>query len=1087
VATLPTTGLQGWYDASDASTFSFSSGVVVSQWRDKSAGAHHFNGGALTRNGTQNGLTTVVATGGASMKASAPMTTVTDNFAIFAVCKRTGGPSDYSLPFFNGEPSFNGYGPAVRANGTTGFLRGAIAWHSSSTADDGGLNIHTLERVAGTWGHYVNGVSTSASGATGAPNGPNLEASIPDTDHTFSGDLCEFVVYDRALTTVERQQVETYLTDKWIGGGAGPTPVSTSRTTTWNVAFGGPKVGLGRDTTVGTGNSITSTTTLSFTHGAVAPSETLIVAIGSDNTTNATLPTVSSITKDGSESGSWVLIGNVNSSSSGSAGGVRGFLYAITATVPWAAGSKTITFSAAVVAKAAEARTFYGVTTTPRGTNPSGTTNGAGVSVAGTPTATTSGTAPITGDLVVGVAVNEATTAPSVDSDTSNGAWVGFGSGAAGNTGTALTSAAVRGQYKIVTAGGNQTLDPTCSGDSGVAVVALVPQQLATITANRTTTWNVAVTGAATQVTASRSTNWYVGTTLWKGVGVVPEGHVTADNALLNVSWFYDWASYSISGHEDDTSGNVQYVPMMWGDWENDTRWGVGGLGGPPSTSIGSASILLGFNEPDDGAQSNMSVGRALELWPLLEATGARLGSPAASALNTSWLASFMAGASGYIPRVDFICLHDYPGWGGHTLSGLADYIDYTYATYHKPIWLTEVSNLSGDPAYNAALIPQVMSMLSTRPFVERVGWFSARENGGYPGCRLVENTGVLTVAGTAYASYPSRIGSTTPVTVNRSTTWNVAAPLTSVSASRTTTWANRAPVATATRTTTWTVRTEVKPSRTTTWSTRTVATATRTTTWSTLTTVATATRTTSWAVRAQVLPTRTTTWGVLTSVTAATRTTTWAVRAQVLPSRTTTWAVLNPPGVVSAARTTTWSTSGPIATVSRTTTWAVLRPVVGTASRTTTWAVRSEVAVVRTSTWVVLSPRTVGRTTTWAVLSSNGVAVSRTTTWEVQQSITRGCTTTWTVLAPMALVIAARTTLWTVRVRANASRTTTWEVLPSVPSSGGDYLVLHPDTVMYLGTRQIKALYKDQSLAWSVTPTTLAAQGGSGALSLEE
>jgi len=86
-----------------------------------------------------------------------------------------------------------------------------------------------------------------------------------------------------------------------------------------------------------------------------------------------------------------------------------------------------------------------------------------------------------------------------------------------------------------------------------------------------------------------------------------------------------------------------------------------------------------------------------------------------------------------------------------------------------------------------------------------------------------------------------------------------------------------------------------------------------------------------------------------------------------------------------------------------------------------------------------------------------------------------------------MALVIAARTTLWTVRARANASRTTTWEVLPSVPSSGGDYLVLHPDTVMYLGTHQIKALYKDQSLAWSVTPTTLAAQGGSGALSLEE
>ena len=38
---IPTSGLQLWLDADDATTFSYSSGSVVSQWRDKSGGEHH--------------------------------------------------------------------------------------------------------------------------------------------------------------------------------------------------------------------------------------------------------------------------------------------------------------------------------------------------------------------------------------------------------------------------------------------------------------------------------------------------------------------------------------------------------------------------------------------------------------------------------------------------------------------------------------------------------------------------------------------------------------------------------------------------------------------------------------------------------------------------------------------------------------------------------------------------------------------------------------------------------------------------------------------------------------------------------------
>ena len=213
--------------------------------------------------------------------------------------------------------------------------------------------------------------------------------------------------------------------DNWNVGTYAPvttTPVSASRVTTWNVAAAAvPKVGLGADTTAGSGTSTSSGTSLTVNHGVVDVGETLVVGVVADNVTNATLPTISSITKAAGETNNWVLIGSVDSSTATAGGGVRGMLYAITATVRWAAATQTITLSTAITAKAAVSRTFYGVTTTARGTVPSGTTGAAGVSTSGAPTATTAGTAIVAGDLVLGLAATESTTIPGLDSDTLNG------------------------------------------------------------------------------------------------------------------------------------------------------------------------------------------------------------------------------------------------------------------------------------------------------------------------------------------------------------------------------------------------------------------------------------------------------------------------------------------------------------------------------------------------------------------------------------------------------------------------------------------------------------------------------------------
>lgn len=218
-SSIPTSGLLGWWDADDATTFTYSSSTVVSQWRDKSGNNHHLGQSTTSaqpnRNGTQNSRTTVVFDGSDDTlgTATGPISTVVDNMTMFAVCRRTAGSTTVSVPFYNGNTGADGYGIAVRANsGNVGFLRGALAWHSSSTADPGIHGVYALTRTSGTWTVHLNGTALSGFTTTGAPNRPSQNCRV---DSSFGGAVAELLFYDRALNTTERQQVESYLKTKW--------------------------------------------------------------------------------------------------------------------------------------------------------------------------------------------------------------------------------------------------------------------------------------------------------------------------------------------------------------------------------------------------------------------------------------------------------------------------------------------------------------------------------------------------------------------------------------------------------------------------------------------------------------------------------------------------------------------------------------------------------------------------------------------------------------------------------------------------------------------------------------------------------
>ena len=83
----------------------------------------------------------------------------------------------------------------------------------------------------------------------------------------------------------------------------------------------------------------------------------------------------------------------------------------------------------------------------------------------------------------------------------------------------------------------------------------------------------------------------------------------------IDVSWFYTCSP----GSQGITAPiGVTFVPMIWGSADVTTA--------NLDLVKTEGSILLGFNEPDNASQANLSPQQALAMWPQLVATGMRLG-----------------------------------------------------------------------------------------------------------------------------------------------------------------------------------------------------------------------------------------------------------------------------------------------------------------------------------------------------------------------------------------------------------------------------------------------------------------------------
>jgi len=211
------------------------------------------------------------------------------------------------------------------------------------------------------------------------------------------------------------------------------------------------------------------------------------------------------------------------------------------------------------------------------------------------------------------------------------------------------------------------------------------------------------------------------------GLGLdTPSINTLADWHKGRVSWMYTWSAWKPGGN----SVGLDFVPMLWGskqisDW---TKLVVEGY----------ATSALGFNEPEQPGQSNMSPEDGATMWKTymnpLSAKGYRLISPCPSSGPDGivWLQNWLGACNGEC-NVDAMCTHYY----GTSASDFQDYITKFHAAFNKNMWVTELAcqNFAGgaqcDQAQVNSFLQETTAFMDSQPYIERYAYFGTMVNLG--------------------------------------------------------------------------------------------------------------------------------------------------------------------------------------------------------------------------------------------------------------------------------------------------------------------------------------------------------------------
>ncbi|CAL1710625.1 unnamed protein product [Somion occarium] len=212
------------------------------------------------------------------------------------------------------------------------------------------------------------------------------------------------------------------------------------------------------------------------------------------------------------------------------------------------------------------------------------------------------------------------------------------------------------------------------------------------------------------------------------------------------VTWAYNWAS----SHQGDLPGGVEFVPMLWSAdgsktnvWQDDA-----------TAAIASGSkYLLAFNEPDLGAQANMSPEVAAEAYKTYVnpfAGKAKLIAPAitngGAPMGTDWLDRFLA-ACGTDCHIDGFAFHIYDSASNtdYFKTYISDFVS-KYSKDGKECLLTEFG-ASGSSEEQQQFLNQILPVLDSLDGLTHYAYF-----GTLPGS-LVNGDASRTAIGDTYVS----------------------------------------------------------------------------------------------------------------------------------------------------------------------------------------------------------------------------------------------------------------------------------------------------------------------------------------------
>jgi hypothetical protein len=220
-APISITGCQLWLDGADSSTISFSSGSNISQWRDKSGNTRHMGVGS----GTTSYSSSAIKLNNSYMYVTSAVNLI--NVTVFIVVKTTSG---HNQTVFEGRPNTNvdynsldGFG--FYMDDTTGirfYGQQSSGMFSTFSVDTSTPRLFSFKSTGTSVSGWYQGVSqsggtlssTRTSTAQGFAIGAYWSGSTYD-NIVSNASLYEIIVYNSDLTDNQRQQVESYLAQKW--------------------------------------------------------------------------------------------------------------------------------------------------------------------------------------------------------------------------------------------------------------------------------------------------------------------------------------------------------------------------------------------------------------------------------------------------------------------------------------------------------------------------------------------------------------------------------------------------------------------------------------------------------------------------------------------------------------------------------------------------------------------------------------------------------------------------------------------------------------------------------------------------------